>query len=150
MLVMTVRYRETLHRTLQFLHQTLSNVQCLFQALVKVLVNIVFLIKIQWGLVQFHYQNLSLYLLMPTYLVFVMGKLDLLPLWLLEWLVSVSDVIFFDRDFAILSGYVACKFSIELKFIPGWIQLYLWSKLSLWLHAQMNWNFSPTVISTLS
>ena len=42
------------------------------------------------------------------------------------------------------------SFQPGLKFIQGWSQLYLWSKLSSWLHAKTSWNFSLTVISTLS
>ena len=52
--------------------------------------------------------------------------------------------------FSFLRGTLHVNFQPGVKFIPGWIQLYLWSKLSSWLHAEMSWNFSPTVISTLS
>ena len=48
-----------------------------------------------------------------------------------------------------LRGTLHVNFQPEVKFIPGWIQLYLWSKLSSWLHAEMSWNFSPKVVSTL-
>ena len=47
-------------------------------------------------------------------------------------------------------GKLHVNFQPGLKFILGWIQLYLWSKLSSWLHAETSWKFSPTVISILS
>ena len=57
----------------------------------------------------------------------------------------------FSENFAyVLKGTLHVSFQPGVKFIPGWIQLYLWSKLSSWLHAETSWNFSPTVISTLS
>ena len=34
-----------------------------------------------------------------------------------------------------LGGTLHVNFQPGLKFIPGWIQLYLWLKLSSWLHA---------------
>ena len=49
-----------------------------------------------------------------------------------------------------LRGTLHVNFQPGLKFIPSWIQLYLCSKLSSWLHAETSWNFSPKVISTLS
>ena len=49
-----------------------------------------------------------------------------------------------------IRGTLHVNFQSGVKFIPRWIQLYLWSKLSSWLHAETSWNFRPTVISTLS
>ena len=46
-----------------------------------------------------------------------------------------------------LGGTLHVNFQPRLKFIPGWIQLYLWLKLSSWLHAETSWKLSPTVIS---
>ena len=46
-----------------------------------------------------------------------------------------------------LGSTLHVNFQPRLKFIPGWIQLYLWLKLSSWLHADTSWKLSPTVIS---
>ena len=46
-----------------------------------------------------------------------------------------------------LGSMLHVNFKPGLKFTLGWIQLYLWSKLSLRLHADTSWKLSPIVIS---
>ena len=41
-----------------------------------------------------------------------------------------------------LNGTLNVNFQLGLKFIPGWIQLYLWSNLYLWLHPEPSWNLT--------
>ena len=68
--------------------------------------------------------------------------------WKYKWTVQVY---FKAKDVSILSwprGTFHGNFQPGLKFIAVWIQLYLWSKFSLWLHAETILKFSITVIST--
>ena len=56
---------------------------------------------------------------------------------------------YFDRKFW-NTFRLHVSFQSGLKLIQGWIQLYLCSKLSSWLHAEISWDFNPNVSSTLS